>query len=791
MKKFYAFCICCIFINSLVAQQQVYQKIKIYGTAEDFVTLQHQGVCLDHGDGKADQWFTSYFNANETGIIKKSGLKYDVLAEDARAYYQNQYNNPAAPKPALITTCPDINTPNFPVPAHFKSGSMGGFYTYAELLADLDSMTLLYPSLITSKAPIDTGLTWDGNPIYYLKISDNPAIDEAEAETYYSAVHHAREPLSMQQLVYYMWYLLENYQTDSLVKFLVDNREMYFVPMVNPDGYLYNEFTDPQGGGLWRKNRRDNLDGTFGVDLNRNYDMFWGIDDVGSSPNGMSETYRGIAPFSEPETQMLSNFINSHQFVTAMDFHTYGNHILYPWGYMADLYTPDSAVFVALADNYTKYNDYTYGTCNQTLNYVANGGSTDWLYGEQVSKGKIFDFTPECGYDFWPQPADIIDIIQGAVPMDFYSALVAGKYAKVTDQAPTILSAVNGFIPYQVLQLGLDTTGSYTVSVTGLSPQILSTGTAKTYSNLNYLQSLDDSIAYTLNGPQYNGTELKFLLTIDFGSFQLHDTLVKYFGTPTILLSDQGNNLNNWTSGTQWGISPITWHSPPASITDSPLGDYQSQDFNELITAANINLVPADRAGIIFYAKWRVESNNDYVQVLASDNGGITWTPLCGNYTHPGTFNQDPDMPVYDGLQSDWVKEEMSLNDYIGKNIKLKFLLASDFFGEMDGFYFDDLTVWSLENNVGIPQTGTPVTFAGVSPNPATTETNIFYSIPAGDQYRLIITNMLGEEEQAYVLDPALKSMKVGLENIPAGVYYFRICNGQRTLAGKQVVVMK
>ena len=115
-----------------------------------------------------------------------------------------------------------------------------------------------------------------------MKISDNPNTDEPEPEVLYTALHHAREPESLSQLIYYMWYVLENYATDPEVQALVDNTEMYFAPCINPDGYLYNEQTDPNGGGLWRKNRRDNLDGEFGVDLNRNYDFSWGYDDTGS-----------------------------------------------------------------------------------------------------------------------------------------------------------------------------------------------------------------------------------------------------------------------------------------------------------------------------------------------------------------------------------------------------------------------------------------------------------------------------------------------------------------------------
>src|SRR6185503_2455375 len=108
--------------------------------------------------------------------------------------------------------------------------------------------------------------------------------------------------------------LLENYNTNPEVKYLIDNLEMYFVPVVNPDGYIYNETTNPNGGGMWRKNRRDNLDGEYGVDLNRNYGYNWGYDNNGSDPNTASDTYRGDTSFSEPETQNLKNFCNARQF---------------------------------------------------------------------------------------------------------------------------------------------------------------------------------------------------------------------------------------------------------------------------------------------------------------------------------------------------------------------------------------------------------------------------------------------------------------------------------------------
>jgi murein tripeptide amidase MpaA len=93
---------------------------------------------------------------------------------------------------------------------------------------------------------------------------------------FFNAVHHAREPMSMSQLIFFMWHILENYNTDKDIKTLVNSTELYVVPCVNPDGYVYNQGTNPSGGGMWRKNRRNNGNGTFGVDPNRNYAYKWG-----------------------------------------------------------------------------------------------------------------------------------------------------------------------------------------------------------------------------------------------------------------------------------------------------------------------------------------------------------------------------------------------------------------------------------------------------------------------------------------------------------------------------------
>ena len=195
-----------------------------------------------------------------------------------------------------------------------------------------------------------------------VKISDNPDIDEQEPEILYTALIHAREPQSMMQMIYFMYYLLENYNTDPSVQYLVDNREMFFIPVLNPDGYEYNRSTNPSGGGMWRKNRKNN-GGSYGIDLNRNFGpyAYWNAPNGGSSTVPSSDTYRGTAPFSEPETANLRDFLATRYFKNALNYHTYSNLLIYPYGAL-EMETPDSATFREFARDMTAYNGYEYGT---------------------------------------------------------------------------------------------------------------------------------------------------------------------------------------------------------------------------------------------------------------------------------------------------------------------------------------------------------------------------------------------------------------------------------------------
>ena len=255
---------------------QDYSRLKVFVNDFQLAKLGSLGVAVDHGIRKEGQFFISDFSAAERHIMDQHDFNYEVLIEDVQAYYVEQLNQPIAHQEAELrnSSCSSTGSGgnsglNPTTPSHFNLGTMGGYLKYTEMLAELDEMVATYPNLITTKAPISTFVTYENRPIYYVRISDNPAQDEAgEPKILYTAIHHAREPMSLMETIFFMWYVLENYGTNDEVTYLVNNTQLFFVPCLNPDGYVYNQTTNPTGGGMWRKNRRLNSGGSYGVDLN-------------------------------------------------------------------------------------------------------------------------------------------------------------------------------------------------------------------------------------------------------------------------------------------------------------------------------------------------------------------------------------------------------------------------------------------------------------------------------------------------------------------------------------------
>jgi carboxypeptidase T len=750
--------------------QAPYSRVKVHTDAipGGLNALGALGIAVDHGDVKPGHWFISDLSARERSLLDANGHPYEVLIHDVQAHYVDQ-NADGAPRDAAGARELCEPAPTYPVPQNFGLGSMGGFYTWQEMLDILDAMHAAYPDLISAKQSI--GESVEGRPIHFVRISNAPNVDQDKPEVFYNALHHAREPASLSQLILFMWYLLENYGTDAEVTYLVDNLELYFVPCVNPDGYVYNETTNPQGGGMWRKNRRDNGDGTFGVDLNRNYGQGWGVDNSGSSPDPASDVYRGGAPFSEPETQVIRDFCESREFRLTLNYHTFGNLLIYPWGYQPNFYTPDSAVFVNYGALLTRDNGYNYGTANQTVNYVVNGGSDDWMYGEQATKPKIMAMTPEAGESsdgFWPPAFRITDICLVNVSQNLNTAHLAGRYALATDRSPSVLPATNGHIPFDLLRLGQEE-GDFTVSLSVL----VGAGTAgppRYFAGMTMLEQRTDSIAYSLSPGVQEGDVVRFVIAVDNGSFTYRDTVSKVIGIPTVVFADNGSSLANW-QGT-WGVSNTTWFSPPSSITDSPNGNYPNNANRILTLSEPLDLGNATGARLSFMARWDIEPSYDYVQVLASGNNGISWTPLCGRWTRPGSQFQTPGDPVFDGVQLGWVQEEMSLDAFVGGPVRIRFQLRSDNWATGDGFYFDDLRITATgANTTGIDDLAEEPGLQ-LLPNPASDRTLVRYRLPAAaGKVRLLVRNAVGAVVRELPLGDSSGSIVLHTNDLASGMY--------------------
>ncbi len=694
------------------ASVEMYSRVRVFlQNPAQIADLARRGLQFDHAvveKSAAGEALIVVVNAAEMEILRQSGIPYQVQVADLTRDFLSRPALSAAEQRQIRAAS---------AVRGFEFGSMGGYYTFAEALAELDSMRLLYPHLITARQSI--GTSQEGRGLWMVKISDNPEVDEAEPEVLYDALHHAREPQSLMTLIYYMYYLLENYGTDPEVTYLVDNRELYFIPVVNPDGYVYNQTTNPNGGGFWRKNRRNNGNGTFGVDLNRNYGYEWGFDNVGSSPNTGSDTYRGPAPFSEPETQAMRDFCIARQFMLALNYHTYSNLLIYPWGYIADFLTPDSALFIEYAADMTQFNHYAFGTGNQTVGYLVNGDSDDWMYGEQSVKNKILAMTPEVGSagdGFWPSQNRIYPLAEENLYPNLFVARVAGEWVKPGSYRLVDAGNQNGFIDagetvkmvVDLKNIGLSDAADVSVALRSTDPYvtILPARAHRSVSIPARGESVSDTLTFTVAGNAPNAHRLDLTLSVSFNGYTLDVPVANLLvGTPVLALaSDAENGTTGWSTGLGWNTTTADFVSPTHAFTDSPFGNYGNSTDNALTLQTPLDLSAAEAAFLTFWTRWDIEANWDFAQVQASADG-INWTPLSGMYTRPGSGNgvQLPGEPGYDGSQPLWVNERMDLAAFVGQpQVYLRFRMRSDFSVTRDGWYMDDVTVHSYQPSAAV-----------------------------------------------------------------------------------------
>jgi hypothetical protein len=289
----------------------------------------------------------------------------------------------------------------------------GAYHNFAELQTEVNAIVAKYPA-IASRTVI--GKSYEGRDIVAVKISDNVGTDEAEPEVLYDAMHHAREHLTTEMAVYLLHLYLDNYASDTRIKSIVNSREIWIIPQVNPDGSEYDIASGSYRS--WRKNRQPNSGTTaVGTDLNRNYGYKWGCCG-GSSSSKSSETYRGTAAFSSPETRVVRDFVQGRvkngvqQIKAGMDFHTYSELVLWPFGHTSASTTTgmtadQNSTFATLGRKMAATNGYTPEQSSDL--YVTDGDLLDWLWGTHKIFAYTFEMYPRSssGGGFYP-PASVI-----------------------------------------------------------------------------------------------------------------------------------------------------------------------------------------------------------------------------------------------------------------------------------------------------------------------------------------------------------------------------------------------
>ncbi len=284
------------------------------------------------------------------------------------------------------------------------------YHTYQELTDALHSLQMNHSDVMSVSS---LGKTYEGREIWMVKLSDNVEQQEDEPGVLFMAAHHGNERPGVEICLFFIQYMLEQYQNDSTpeVRDAMNSTQIYLIPMVNPDGVMADT----------RKNCNPNYGPfgysstitSYGVNLNRNYDDPWFLSYIFPIRyylpiilSDSSYNYRGPYPFSENETKAVKIFAQTHTFSISISYHSYGEFVIYPWMHTTKP-TPDEPLFRSVGENITSFNNYYLLVKNNRLINLYGGtlgSSENWLYRE---KGTLA-YTIEVGSERRPTDPEVV-----------------------------------------------------------------------------------------------------------------------------------------------------------------------------------------------------------------------------------------------------------------------------------------------------------------------------------------------------------------------------------------------
>ena len=751
-------------------------------TAIDQDYIDENAGRLDIADGRREQYYDIVAMEDDIEALQGLGFRIEILQPQLESFYASQYTN--------------------------SRSNFGIYHTYPEMVEFVDSLRMRFPEVISEKFSI--GQSINGNEIWCFRVSDNPDVDEDEPEILFDAMHHAREIMAGEMCIMLGEYLGENYGSDPEITNLVDTREVYIIPMGNPDGVLYNEQTNPTGGGMWRKNRRNNGDGTYGVDLNRNYPYEWGCD-YGSSGYPGDETYRGTSPGSEIETQHFMNFINAHNFTIRQSVHTYGDLTLYPWGYTT-ANTPDEALFREMAAQMVMYNGYTPGQPGDVL-YDVCGGTFDWDYGAQDEHGKIYGFTNEIGSSFWPSEANRQPYFDENIWPAIYLIGMAGNLTNVTiehDQLPFTADYVYGYDVEAMAQGygGADiVVGSvklnYRVDGGSFNEVTMSDGGGGMYTASIPAQSQGSVVEYYVYAEDVNGNDgsAPFNAPGDLYYFETGESFTHPMDADrgwTAGAADDDASTGHWVRVDPYPTSSQPGDDHSAVGTDCWItGQQQPGDSDGAndVDGGKTTLFspPYDMTGAesLTFGYWRWYSNDQ-----GSDPGNDYWDVELGN-------DDVWEVLEHTNVSSNaWVEMNFDFFSYYGSAglVQLRFVASDEGSGSLVEGGVDDFYIVGVFDATGVDGEVLPfsVKLSQNVPNPFNPKTDIAFAITQSGPVSLKVYDVAGRLLSVLV-DEILEAGEHAstwngrdMEGRPqsSGVYFYQLQAEGKVMA-KRMVILK
>jgi murein tripeptide amidase MpaA len=536
------------------------------------------------------------------------------------------------------------------------------YRTRTEINDRLDASAAAYPGFVTL---FSAGNSVEGRPIRGLRITapDLPGNPRAtRPAAFFHGAQHAREWISPMVCMWIADQLLERYATDARVRDIVDHAEIIIIPVMNVDGY---EYTWTPNNRLWRKNRRDNGNGTFGVDNNRNWGYQWGGEGASTATN--NETYRGPSAFSEPETQALRDFMTANPRIRAhIDFHSYSQLVLTPWGYTAAL-PPEATLFEevygAMESSIEAVHgmNYTAGPTYTTI-YPASGVSLDWSFGALGVLGTSIELR-DTGQTGFILPADQI-IPTGEE--NFEGAMALVEYARrplwwsLPAPLPTGVDQAGAPVTVTVRSGGAALAGPPVLMARvgdgAFTPASTTPGANNAYTGVLPGATCGQAVQFYFEASTTTGITSRFPANAPAAVFAAVGQ-----GTPIVRFSDDMETDRGWTVGAPgdaattglWeradpqgtAAQPEDDHTPPPGVrcwvtgaaAGANVGANDVDGGATTLTSPIIDALPPRFTAVtetrLTYARWYSNNqgsnpNQDSMPVLVSNDGGATWVQI-------------------------------------------------------------------------------------------------------------------------------------------------------------------